>query len=267
MKISVIVPSFNSVKTIERTLESVWRQTHKDYEIIVMDGGSKDGTKEILERHNDKITYWQSAPDKGTTHAANDGFKKTTGDLVTILCSDDCFHNEHVFEKVIAEFKAHPETGVLCSTLRMVHPEGLIPPYLNPSSIKEMRRRGSLHLLGAFFRHSVFASRPMSYDVDVANDYDMFAYLITKSNVTLRVTDLVTVDFSLGGRTNNMSAEFWKIRECFLVRRKYFGFWTAWKWRTWDTFIAILRSMHFRPYTWGRKIKRLVKPSSRPANT
>lgn len=262
MKISVLIPSFNAAKTIERTLQSVWRQTHKDYEIIVMDGGSKDGTKEILERNNDKITYWQSAPDEGTTHAANDGFKKSTGDLFTILCADDQLHDEHVFEKIVKEFTDHPETGVLCSTLMMVHPEGLIPPYLNPSSIKEMRRRGSLHLLGAFFRHEVFAKRPLSYDVDIANDYEMFAYIIQKSDATLRVTDIVTVNFSLGGRTNNMSAEFWKIQECFFVRRKYFGFWTAWKWRIWDTSIAILRSLHFRPFTWGRKLKRLVKAES-----
>jgi len=267
MKISVIIPALNAGQSLEAALTSVWNQTHQDYEIIVMDGGSTDGTRELLTKHNDRIKYWQSAPDEGTTHAINDGFKKCSGDLVMFLCADDQVHDPDVFKNVIREFEEHPETQVLCATLKMVDPTGLVEPFLNPSNREDIRRQGSLHLPGAFFRHEVINQRPLSYDVDIANDYEMFAYLTQRTTLPIRVSPLVTVAFSLGGRTNNPKTDFKKINECFIVRRKYFGFWNSWYWYTWDMFIAILRNLNFRPFTWARKIRQRLKGKSTAYNS
>lgn len=258
MKISVIIPALNAAPSLEAAMQSVWNQTHKDVELVVMDGGSNDGTKELLQKYDDRITYWQSAPDEGTTHAINDGFKKTSGDIVLFLCADDVVHDENVFKNVIKEFEEHPETQVLCASLRMFDPTGLVAPFVNPSNREDIRRRGSLHLPGAFWRSELLKKRPLSYDVDIANDYEMFAYLTQRTNVPIRVTPMITLSMSLGGRTNNPKMEFKKIRECFIVRRKYFGFFNAWTWYLWDSFIAILRRLHFRPFTWIRKARQML---------
>ena len=87
-KISVITPSFNSIHTIRETIESVKAQDYPDVEHIVMDGGSKDGTLEILKEY--PHLRWVSEKDEGHYHAMNKGIQASTGDVVEILNSDDC---------------------------------------------------------------------------------------------------------------------------------------------------------------------------------
>jgi hypothetical protein len=77
--------------------------------------------------------------------------------------------------------------------------------------------------------------------------------------VTIRVMNEVTVTFSLGGRTNNPATDFWKAKECFAVRRKYYGIWTAYTHYVLELGIAVLRRMGIRPYTWGRKVRRKME--------
>jgi glycosyltransferase involved in cell wall biosynthesis len=254
MKISVIIPALNAGASLEQAMQSVWRQSHKDVELIVMDGGSTDGTRELLERNSHRIAYWESQKDNGTTDAINRGYRETSGELITFLCADDQFCDDQVFSQILNEFAQHPETQVLCSSIRMVDPKDIIAPYINPSDPRYLHRRGSLHLAGAFFRREVFRDRQMSEDVDVANDYELFGYLTRQQRAVLRVTNLLTVQFSLGGRTNNPKTDFWKARECFYVRRKYFGFWRPWIIFIYELLVASLRNLHIRPLTWKRKL-------------
>tara|TARA_Y100000996_G_scaffold188074_1_gene146981 strand:- start:128 stop:1033 length:906 start_codon:yes stop_codon:yes gene_type:complete len=90
-KISIVTPSFNNVKYIEMTINSIIDQDYPNLEYIVIDGGSDDGTKNIIEKYDDKISFWQSSPDKGQSDAINKGFKKSTGDIITFCNSDDIY--------------------------------------------------------------------------------------------------------------------------------------------------------------------------------
>jgi glycosyltransferase involved in cell wall biosynthesis len=90
MRISVVTPSFNQAPFIERTLRSVLDQSHRDVELIVVDGGSTDGTLEILERYTGRVA-WQSGPDRGQAHAINKGLALATGEIVCWLNSDDTY--------------------------------------------------------------------------------------------------------------------------------------------------------------------------------
>lgn len=90
-KISIVTPSFNSVKYIEMTINSIIDQAYPNLEYIIIDGGSNDGTKDIIEKYDDKITFWHSSPDKGQSDAINQGFKKSTGDIITFCNSDDIY--------------------------------------------------------------------------------------------------------------------------------------------------------------------------------
>ncbi len=120
-KISVVTPSFNSIHTIRDTIESVARQAYPDVEHIVMDGGSKDGTVDLLKEYPHLI--WVSEKDEGHYHAMNKGIERATGDIVVILNADDCFC-PGALQKVGEAFAAHPDWDGLFGDIRYVDAGG-----------------------------------------------------------------------------------------------------------------------------------------------
>jgi len=99
-KISIITINYNNKKGLEKTIQSVVCQTEIDYEFIVIDGGSTDGSKELLESYLEKLDYWVSEPDVGVYNAMNKGIKAATGDFVIFMNSGDSFYDASVLEKV-----------------------------------------------------------------------------------------------------------------------------------------------------------------------
>jgi glycosyltransferase involved in cell wall biosynthesis len=89
MKISIVMPSYNQVEYVERSIQSILRQNYKNKELIFMDGGSTDLTMQIVERYRSDISVIVSEPDKGQSDALNKGFKQATGDIFTWLSTDD----------------------------------------------------------------------------------------------------------------------------------------------------------------------------------
>jgi GT2 family glycosyltransferase len=89
MRISVIIPSFNQGDFLEQTLESIFVQSGAELEVLVFDGGSSDQTVEILKRHERRLSYWESQPDRGQTHAINKALARMSGDAWMYLNSDD----------------------------------------------------------------------------------------------------------------------------------------------------------------------------------
>lgn len=89
MKISVVTVCYNAADTIERTILSVLNQTYHDIEYIIIDGGSTDGTVEIIRKYADRIAYWVSEPDKGIYDAMNKGIKVSKGEYIYFLGADD----------------------------------------------------------------------------------------------------------------------------------------------------------------------------------
>jgi len=120
-KISVVTPSFNSFATIRETIESVRGQDYPHWEHIVMDGGSRDGTLDILKEY--PHLFWLSEKDEGHYHAMNKGIQRATGEVVNILNSDDCFH-PGVLTKVGEAFAAHPDWDGLFGDIVYVDGQG-----------------------------------------------------------------------------------------------------------------------------------------------
>jgi glycosyltransferase involved in cell wall biosynthesis len=98
--ISIITINFNNKKGLARTIESVVKQTVPDYEYILIDGGSTDGSIDIIKQHQNKLAYWISEKDKGIYDAMNKGIQKASGKYLLFLNSGDCFINSVVLEKV-----------------------------------------------------------------------------------------------------------------------------------------------------------------------
>lgn len=104
MKISIITVVLNNKSCIEDCINSVLNQIYKNVEYIVVDGGSTDGTTDIIKKYEDKINVWVSEPDDGIYDAMNKGIKLATGEIIGMLNSDDLYIDEHVISNVVREF-------------------------------------------------------------------------------------------------------------------------------------------------------------------
>ena len=122
-KISVIIPSFNQGKYIETTLTSVIEQGYPNLELIVIDGGSADCTVDILNKYDEKITYWVSESDEGQTDALVKGFKKSTGEIQCWLNSDD-LHEPNTLERVAKYFDSHPDVDAVFGSTVWIDSQG-----------------------------------------------------------------------------------------------------------------------------------------------
>ena len=100
MKYSIITVNYNNKEGLRNTIESVIHQTYRDFEFIVIDGGSTDGSAEVLKEYDSQITYWVSEKDKGIYNAMNKGIAKATGEYLNFMNSGDCFYANDILEKV-----------------------------------------------------------------------------------------------------------------------------------------------------------------------
>lgn len=108
LRFSIVIPSYNQAAWLEACLCSVLDQVGADFEVIVMDGGSTDGSRQIIERYASRLAYWQSQSDGGQAAAIRAGFERATGDILAWLNSDDLYL-PGALAKVAEFFVAHPE--------------------------------------------------------------------------------------------------------------------------------------------------------------
>ena len=114
-KISIVTPSFNQVRFVRETLESVLSQHYLRLEYIVIDGASTDGSAEVIAEYKQQLSYFVSEPDSGHGDALNKGFAKTTGEIMAWLNSDDKYM-PWTLQTVASIFAAHPEVNWIVGT-------------------------------------------------------------------------------------------------------------------------------------------------------
>ena len=102
MKLSIITINYNNLEGLKKTYESVVCQTWTDYEWIIIDGGSTDGSREFIEEHQDKFAYWCSEPDKGVYNAMNKGIAKAQGEYLNFMNSGDRFYDHQTLNEVFS---------------------------------------------------------------------------------------------------------------------------------------------------------------------
>lgn len=103
MKLSIITINYNNKAGLQKTIDSVVAQTWRDFEWIVIDGGSTDGSKELIEQYQQHFAYWCSEPDKGVYNAMNKGIEKAKGEYLNFMNSGDSLQEETVLETVFKE--------------------------------------------------------------------------------------------------------------------------------------------------------------------
>lgn len=118
MKISIITPSYNQAAYIEETITSVLSQNYPNLEYIIIDGGSTDGSQEIIQKYAKHLHYWVSEPDNGQSHAINKGLAYANGEIINWLNADD-YYTPNALHEVATLFREHKDTLVVCGRSRL----------------------------------------------------------------------------------------------------------------------------------------------------
>src|SRR4051812_44745583 len=132
-RITIVTPSLNQAPFLERTIRSVLDQDYPDLEYLVFDGGSTDGSVEILRRYDDRIAYWESVADRGQSHAVNKGFERAAGEIVGWINSDD-YYLPGALATAASAFETIPDTDWLCGACRYLNSEGRLETVWTPRS-------------------------------------------------------------------------------------------------------------------------------------
>jgi glycosyltransferase involved in cell wall biosynthesis len=121
--VSIITPSFNQGVFIEETIQSVITQDYPHLEYWIIDGGSQDGSLEVIHKYADRVTGWISEPDEGQADAINKGFRLAQGEIIAWINSDDLFR-PHAVRRAVAALGAHPEVGLVYSDVDSIDARG-----------------------------------------------------------------------------------------------------------------------------------------------
>jgi len=184
--VSIVTPSFNQARYLEATIQSVLSQDYPRLEYIIVDGGSTDGSVEIIKKYESKLAWWVSERDQGQTDAINKGFAHTKGDFLAWLNSDDTYEMD-ALSPAVKFLQAHPEVGLVYGNANYIDEDGHVIGRFPAAQTDLVRlRRGYVHIpqQAAFFRAELWRMvGPLDPSFYFAMDYDLWVRLAMHSQV------------------------------------------------------------------------------------
>lgn len=220
MRLSIITICYNNIEGLKATMESILSQTFKDFEWIVIDGGSTDGSKELLEKNNTHIAYWVSEPDRGIYHAMNKGIARAKGDFCQFLNSGDYFIEADTLKKVFASNElADVNYGdQWCVKNGMVVERRTYPDHMSLTYLF----RAPLGHQASFFRTSIIKKHPYLEQYTISADRAFFLFLYIHG-YRFQHLQLPVVYFDTEGIGSNEKTLEERRRQFHSIKREFFS--------------------------------------------
>lgn len=205
MRLSIITINYNNCKGLKKTIDSVVSQTFRDFEWIVIDGGSTDGSRELIEQYADRFTYWVSEPDKGIYNAMNKGIKVAKGDYLQFLNSGDWLCDEKVLERC---FSYQIEADVIYGDVMLYDGRNPIPRnYKEPLSLWYLYKDTICHN-ASFIRRELFQDMLYDETKKVVSDWEFFLKKALEDRTFYHIEDYI-VFYDLNG-ISTINGELWR---------------------------------------------------------
>jgi glycosyltransferase involved in cell wall biosynthesis len=202
--ITIITATYNSAEQLQRSIDSVGNQTYKRFEYIIIDGGSKDGSIDILKRNSNIISNWISESDNGVYDAWNKGIKLAKGEWIAFIGSDDVLYPDALQNYVNYIKTVEKGTQFISSKIEVVSQSGKVVKVFGEKwDWSRFRKKFIIAHPGSLHSHQFFKDfGPYNSNFKICGDYEML--LRAKDNLKVGFLDCVTLKMSLGGLSDSI---------------------------------------------------------------
>ena len=261
-KISVVTISLNEKQRIQQTIESVLSQSYKSKEYIIIDGGSTDGTLEVIKKYHSHISYLQTGADSGIYDAMNQGVKKSTGEFILFLNAGDSLIEKDTLKKMI--HFATSNTQIIYGHCIVVYRSFEKRQYCLP--LVKLNRRMIFSHQSALVHRSLLEANPFNLEYSIASDFNFF-YFQKKAGVQFFNTNLWVCRFHADGISHQRAVKAYLQNLAILKKGGegisiywYYGFLIAYQYVL--KIIKHIFGTKFFDYlmNWKYKLVNLVKP-------
>ena len=200
IKISIITVTYNSINTLEETLNSVKNQTYSNIEHIIIDGASTDGSFELCKLYP-HISYIISEKDSGMYEAINKGIQIATGDIIGLLNSDDTFTNNKIIEQIAFEFTQYSDLDSIIGDVRFVSKNKIVRHYSSSRWVPSKFKFGIMPPHPSFYCKKELFKKYGSYNITfkIAGDFELLLRFILINKISYRYLPIQMVDMKIGG--------------------------------------------------------------------
>lgn len=247
--ISIIIAVFNGVKTLQQCIDSVVQQGYANKELIIIDGGSKDGTVDLLKSNSEHISYWISEPDRGIYQAWNKALSQAKGDWICFLGVDDYFWDNQVLERMSDALQnVPPDVRLAYAQIMLLDANGeslfaIGEPW---EKIRDRFKQGlCLPHPGLMHRRSLF-ERNGNFDESfrIAGDYELMLREL-KTAEAVFIPDIITIAMRTGGISSNPANSLSSLKEIRLAQQMHGQYFPSLFWLS-----AVLR-IYVRLLLWN----------------
>lgn len=222
MLLSIITINYNDKAGLARTMDSVLSQTYTDFEYIVIDGGSTDGSKAVIEQRQSQLAYWVSEPDTGIYNAMNKGIKQAKGDYLLFLNSGDTLYANDTLKL----------TSLKISKAYSIYYGDVIRHYADRPAEKKIYPKVlsfGFFVDSALAHQTTFIKRELFYryflyseNLKILSDWEFIIYAICKKNEPYKHLELVIANYDMNGISSQLEGREIMLKERELTYQKYF---------------------------------------------